>query len=44
MMKEDNHVDSGSYAWKSGGKGTINNSDVETSVKSAIMALKTPWK
>ena len=44
MMKEDNHVDWGSYACKSGGQGTVKINDVETSVMIAIMALEMPWK
>ena len=32
------------YAWKSGGQENVNLRDDETSVRSAIMALDTPWK
>ena len=41
-MKEENHIEWGSYACKSGGPRRVNLEDVETSVKSEIMALDTP--
>ena len=41
---EDIHVKWGSYTYKSGGRRRVNLGDVETSVKSAIMALVTLWK
>ena len=43
-MKDENYVEWEIYAYKSGRQGRVNLGDVETSVRSAIMALDTPWK
>ena len=43
-VKGNNHVKWGDHAWNSKGQVMVNLTEVETSVRSAFMALDTPWK